>query len=146
VLLRRGQAPHRVAIETVTHPVDQPLGPHLAAWLDRVDWLRDRDDEAMLDTRFVAAPTARYDVAHTPPDWSPAGRSLLLDEGWRWQLPCDEATAAIVRGCDGRTPLRSLVAVLSVVLGQPEAEVAAAAAATVRGLVDRGLLLPPPPR
>ena len=149
VVLRRGDAPHRVAVETVAHPVDQPLGPHLAAWLDRVAWLRGRDDEALLDARLLVAPTARLDVAYTPPDWEspesgPAGRSLLLDEGLRWSLPCDEATAAIVRGCDGRTPLRSLVAVLCVVLGEPESQVAPAVCATVRGLVDRGLLLPPP--
>ena len=144
VLLCRGTAPHRVSVETVAQAVDQPLGPHFAAWLDRVDWLRGRDDAAMLDARLRAAPALRYDVAHAPPDWQPVGRGLLLDEGFRWSLPCDEATAAIVRGCDGSTPLRSLVAVLSAALGRPEPEVAAAAAATVRGLVDRGLLLPPP--
>jgi methylase of polypeptide subunit release factors len=142
VLLRRGDAPHRVAVESVAQGVDQPLGPHLAAWLDRVEWLRDRDDAALLDARLVAAPAARLDVAHTPPDWAPAGRMLSLDEGLRWALPCDEATAAIVRGCDGTTALRSLVAVLGAVLGEAESELAPAVCATVRGLVDRGLLLP----
>jgi methylase of polypeptide subunit release factors len=140
VLLRRGEAPHRVAVEEVTHHVDQPLGAHFADWLDRVAWLRRCDDAALLDSRLVAAPVARLDVAHTPPDWAVAGRALALDEGFRWQLPCDEATAAIVRGCDGHTPLRSLVDVLAAVLDVPESELAPAVCATVRGLVDRGLL------
>jgi len=143
VLLRRGDPPHRVAMETLVHPVDQPLGPHFAGWLDRVDWLRGVDDTALLDARLQVAPAARLDVAHAPPDWAPLGQALLLDEGFRWQLPCDQATAAIVRGCDGQTPLRSLVAVLAAAIGVPEGELAAPAAATVRGLVDRGLLLPP---
>ena len=145
VLLRRGAAPHRVAVETVSHPVDQPLGRHYAEWLDRVAWLRGLDDASLLDTRLVAAPAARLDVAHAPPEWTPMAMALLLDEGFRWQLPCDEATAAIVRGCDGRTALRSLVAVLAAVLDAPESELAPAVCATVRGLVDRGLLLPPSP-
>ena len=143
VLLRRGDPPHRVAMETLVHPVDQPLGPHFAGWLDRVDWLRGVYDTALLDARLQVAPAARLDVAHAPPDWAPLGQALLLDEGFRWQLPCDQATAAIVRGCDGQTPLRSLVAVLAAAIGVPEGELAAPAAATVRGLVDRGLLLPP---
>ena len=143
VLLRRGDPPHRVAMETLVHPVDQPLGPHFAGWLDRVDWLRGVDDTALLDARLQVAPAARLDIAHAPPDWAPLGQALLLDEGFRWQLPCDQATAAIVRGCDGQTPLRSLVAVLTAVLGVPESELAPAVCATVRGLVDRGLLLPP---
>jgi len=146
VTLRRGSAPHRVAVEPVSHPVDQPLGPHIADWLDRVDWLRSREDEALLAAALRVSENARLDVASTPPEWETVGRMLSLDEGFRWQLPCDEATAALVQGCDGRTPLRALVAVLSAVLDEPEPAVAAAAAATARGLVDRGLLLPPPPR
>src|SRR5205807_4610948 len=113
VLLRRAAAPHRVAVEAAGQVVDQPLGPHYAAWMDRVDWLRGRDDEAMLEARLLAASALRYDVAHAPPEWDAVGRGLLLDDGFRWNLPCDEATGAIVRGCDGKTPLRSLVSVLS---------------------------------
>ena len=143
VLLRRAGSPHRVAVETLTHPVDQPLGPHFAGWLDRIDWLRGQDDQALLDARLVVAPAARLDIAHAPPDWTAVGQALLLDEGFRWQLPCDDATAAIVRGCEGDTPLRSLVAVLGAVLDEPESELVPAVCATVRGLVDRGLLLPP---
>ena len=143
VLLRRGPAPHRVAVEAVGQPVDQPLGPHFAGWLARVDWLRGVDDALLLDLCLRVAPSARLDVAHTPPSWQPVAQTLLLDEGFRWALPCDDATAAIVRGCDGSTPLGSIVSVLAAVMGEAETAVAPAVCATVRGLIDRGLLLPP---
>jgi hypothetical protein len=147
VVLRRGPTPHRVAVEAATHPMDQPLGPHMASWLDRVGWLRDRDHGALLDERLVCAPALRRDLAQVPSvdGWQTAGEALRLDEGFRWTLPCDDATAAIVGGCDGATPLRSLVTVLAAALGEPETEVAAAVCATVRGLVDRGVLLPGTP-
>ena len=144
-LLRRTGGPRRIAVEEVTHPVDQPLGRFIDAWLARVDWLRGVDDDALLATALRAAPSVRHDVTSAPgdPGWSPIGQALRLDEGWRWTLPCDEATAAIVAGCDGDTPLERLVAVLCAVVDAPADEVVAAACATVRGLVDRGVLLPP---
>jgi hypothetical protein len=125
--------------------VSQPLGPHVAAWLDRSSWLRHRDDDALLDTAFRPATTLRRDVV-TAPDvggWRELAQALVLDEGFRWSLPCDDAVASVVAACDGRTPLRVPVAVLAAVLDAPADDVAAAVCASVRGLVDRGLLLPP---
>ena len=144
VVLRRSSGPHRIAVEEATQPVDQPLGRSIDGWLDRVAWLRDRDDATLLGAALLAAPGVRYDVASVPGEvgWQALGRALRLDEGWRWTLPCDEATAAIVAGCDGATPLADLVAVLCAVVDAPANEVVSAACATVRGLVDRGVLLP----
>jgi hypothetical protein len=45
-------------------------------------------------------------------------------------------------GCDGVRPLAEIVAVLAASLHRPTADVAAAVSRTVRGLVDRGILLP----
>ena len=146
-MLRRGAGPHRVAVESVSHPVDQPLGPHIAGWLDRVAWLRERDDSALLDAHLVHSPAVRRDSAAAPSSdgWQPIGQALRLDEGFRWALPCDDAIAAIVAGCDGTVPLRALVTVLAGALGESAEEIGPAVCAAVRGLVDRGLLLPPPP-
>ena len=144
-VLRRCAGPHRIAVEEATQPVDQPLGPFVAAWLDRVEWLRGRDDAAILAAPLCASPEIRYDVTSGRGEagWAELGQALRLDEGWRWTMPCDHATAAIVAGCDGVTPLRELVSVLAAVVEAPADEVAAAACATVRGLVDRGVLVPP---
>jgi hypothetical protein len=145
VVLRRSLGPHRIATEEATQPVDQPLGPFVDGWLNRVEWLRSREDDTLLAASLLAAPGIRYDVTSGPAaaGWTPLGQALRLDEGWRWAMPCDDATAAIVAGCDGATPLRALVAVLGAVLDAPTDDVAAAACVTVRGLIDRGVLLPP---
>jgi len=146
VLMRRSPAPHHLAAEEVLHPVDQPLGPELAQWLDRVAWLRTHNDDELLATSLIAAPELRHDVTRlrAAHGWDPAGQALRLDRGMRWSLPCDDATAALVAGCDGATPLARLASVLAVSVGEPPAAVAAAVAATARTLVERGLLSPPP--
>jgi hypothetical protein len=144
VVLRRGQGPHRLAVEEATQPVDQPIGPFVADWLDRIEWLRGREDPALLAASLRVAPAVRFDVTSTRAEtgWAPLGQALRLDEGWRWTMPCDDASAAIVSGCDGRTPLHSIVTVLAAALDVSEELLAPAVGATVRGLIDRGILLP----
>jgi methylase of polypeptide subunit release factors len=145
VVLRRSAAPHRVAVERAPQPVDLPLGLEVGAWLDRLDWLRGRTDADLLAHAFRSAPGLRRDVASyvaTTGGWQTAAASLGLDSGFRWSLPCDQATADLVAACDGERPLGAIAAVLAVTAGRPEAEVADAVCATVRGLVDRGVLRP----
>jgi methylase of polypeptide subunit release factors len=145
VLLRRSEAPHRVAVETLTHPVDQPLGESLAAWLDVTSFLRRSTDADLLEMTFAVSPLARLDISSCPGEsgWQERGRALRLDGGLRWTLPCDEATAALVAGCDGVTPLHRLADVLTLALEGAPDDVVAAVCTTVRGLLDRGVLLPP---
>jgi methylase of polypeptide subunit release factors len=144
VVLRRGEAPHRVAVEPLLHAVDQPLGPYVCEWLDRTAWLRGRDDAALLAHPLRAAPGVRLDTAATigTAGWEPVVSMLRLDEGFRWSLPTDDATAAVVAGCDGLRPLSDLVTVLGLATGVPVSDLTPAVCATVRGLVDRGVLLP----
>jgi hypothetical protein len=145
VVLRRSAGPHRVAVEELLHEVEQPLGEPVAGWLDRVAWLRSRDDDGLLAAHLRAAPAVRLDTAAVPAagGWQPLAAHLRLDGGFRWALPCDDATAAIVAACDGSRPLAAVVAVLEISTGVERAQLVPAVCATVRGLVDRGLLLPP---
>ena len=147
VLLRRTDGAPRIAVEELRQPVEQPLGPHLAGWLDRTDWLRAATDDDLLATPLRAAPGVRLDQASVPgPDgWAEAGRLLGVDGGFGWRLPCDDPTAALVGACDGARALAAVVAVLELTTGVPAGELRPAVCATVRGLVDRGILLPPPP-
>jgi hypothetical protein len=144
VVLRRGEAPYRVGVEPLLQPVDQPLGPHIAGWLYRTAWLRGRDDAALLGHPLRAAPGVRLDTAATVGEagWEPVARMLRFDEGFRWSLPTDEATAALVAGCDGTRPLADLVTVLAVATGVSADQLTPVVCSTVRGLVDRGVLLP----
>lgn len=144
VMLRRAEGPHRIAVESAPQAVSQPLGEAVAGWLDRVAWLRHRSDDELLRHRFRTAPDVRLDTAARPgPDgWTPVASTLGVDDGFRWRLPCDEPTAALVAGCDGNRPLAAVAAVLALATGADDTALAPAVCATARGLVDRGLLLP----
>jgi hypothetical protein len=146
VLLRRSGSPARIAVEEVLHPVDQPLGADLGGWLDRTAWLRLRSDEELLGTALRVADGVRLDTASVAgaAGWEPVARALTVDRGFRWSLPCDDATAAVVAGCDGTRPLAALVTVLELATGADRDVLVPAVCATVRGLFDRGVLLPPP--
>jgi hypothetical protein len=133
-----------VAVEPLLHAVDQPLGAEVAAWLDRTAWLRGRDDAALLAHPLRAAPGVRLDTASTIGEagWEPVARMLRFDSGFRWTLPTDEPTAAMVAGCDGNRPVSDLLTVLAAATGVDADVLVPAVCAAVRGLVDRGVLLP----
>jgi hypothetical protein len=144
VVLRRCAGPHRIAVEHAGQAVEQPLGPAVGEWLDRVAWLRERSDAALLDHAFRAAGAIRLETTALRGDegWQVASRTLASAEGFRWTLPCDEATAAIVAACDGQRPLAAIAALLAAVRPERDADVVDAVCVAVRGLVDRGVLLP----
>ena len=142
VVLRRGGPPHRVAVESVRQQVDQPLGNAIAQWLDRLAWLRGATDEDLLASRLRAEDAVRLEKVSRVADggWVTETSRLVLGSGFRWSLECDDAVAALVAGCDGSRSLDDLVTVLAAATGLAVDELAPAVCATVRGLLDRGLL------
>jgi methylase of polypeptide subunit release factors len=148
VVLRRGPGPHRVAVETLGQHVDQPLGDAIGRWLDRLSWLRVSADADLLATRLRAADGVRLEATSRPAagGWQAESARLVLGSGFRWSLDCDDAIAAVVAGCDGSRPLTDLLDVLVAATGVPAEELAPPLCVSVRGLIDRGLLEPPPER
>ena len=146
VVLRRGPSPHRIAVETVPQAVEQPLGEAISRWLDRMSWLRAASDGEILTARLRVADGVRLQTTSAPGagGWQSEAASLVLSSGFRWSLECDDAVAALVAGCDGSRPLADLVSVLSAATGVASDALAPVVCTTVRGLVDRGILEPPP--
>ena len=132
VVLRRGDAPHRVAVESVPQQVEQPLGEAIDSWLARLSWLRGLDDAGLLSTRLRAADGVRRESSAraSAGGWTAESARLVLGSGFRWSLECDDAVAALVAGCDGGTRLRDLVDVLAVATGVPTASLATAVCST----------------
>ena len=136
-LHRSGAATPAVRIEEVTQQVEEPVGPHVAAWFDRQDALRAEDLAGM---HFHRAPGLRLEQAAEPgPDgWAVTGQRLRQPHGLRWSAAVDPAVAALVAGCDGTRPLAELAAVLQVAYGIEPDQVQE----MVRGLAERGFLIP----
>ncbi len=139
-LRRTGTARAVQVLEEAYQQLDAPLGPELAGWLDRREFLRAHDDAALRAHAFRLAPSAYVEELSRPgkDGWTTAGRRLLLAAGMRWSAEVDEVGAQLLAGCDGRTPLGTVLAVLEAVAGVDPA----AALAGVRDLVVRGFLLP----
>jgi methylase of polypeptide subunit release factors len=130
--------------EDVPQAVEQPCGPHVAAWFARHRWLAARDDRALLGARLQCGEGVvrlRHEV-HGPGGWRPALAQLRQPGGLRWDLDVDEAVAGVVGACDGTVPLGVLVDVLAASSGAGSDAVAAALLPVVRDLLARGFLEP----
>lgn len=136
-LHKSGTEDPTVRIEEVTQPIEEPSGPQVAAWFDRLAALRGVDLAAI---RFARAPGLELEQVATPgPEgWAVTGQRLRQPAGMRWSAAVDPAVAALVAGCDGTRTLGELAAVLAVAFGIEPGQVAEMA----RGLADRGFLSP----
>ncbi len=116
--VRRTGADRRLTALDWPHPVEQPLGPHLDAWLGRQRWLaaHQTDDALAAATVTLAADVVQEQVG-SPGAEDPEHVVLRQQVGLRRALGCDTATAALVGACDGRLTVGTLVAAVRQVLG-----------------------------
>ncbi len=120
----------RVSIEDARQPVRQPLGPHLARWLDV-------DTTDLLDRRPRVAPGVTLEQTAVANDgWEVASQVLAQAHGLRWRTEVDPVGVALVGACDGTRTVRELLAVLGAAY-EIDAE---AAVSAVRHLVEKGFL------
>jgi hypothetical protein len=133
-----------VRIEELRQSVQPPMGDQIGAWFDRQDWLRVRDTEALLATRYRAADGLQLRQEATMGDegWAVDRQVLAMPRGLRWAEEVDPLVLALVSGADGQVPLRDQLAVLAVAHDVPESDLAEAAGPIVAHLVERGLIVP----
>jgi methylase of polypeptide subunit release factors len=141
---RTGADRSTVVCEDLRQAMDDPLGPEAAGWLDRAGWLREQDDDALLDTRFVLG--ADVVLEHTdlpgPEGWVPGPAVLRRRGGPGWRHQTDEWGAALLAGCTGALPLDELIGLFAAAHDEPTDPMVAFAVPLIRRLVQHGLLLP----
>ncbi|MEJ3658727.1 methyltransferase [Actinomycetes bacterium KLBMP 9759] len=148
ITLRRTDGPGTVVFEDLTGAVDDPLGPEVEGWLDRVDWLRaHQNDDALLAARLAVAPSVvleRYAEPGTADGdgWAEVGAAVARLDGPRWRHEVDEPAAALLAGCRGDLAMGELVDLLAFAHDRPADELVAATLPAVRELVRHGLLVP----
>ncbi|MBC7291298.1 MAG: methyltransferase [Actinotalea sp.] len=145
VLLRRPTTPDRPALrrlEERTGPVQQPLGPHLAAALDAHDLLAATDDDALLARALTVAPDVTEERHLVPGAADPTVVLLRQGGGFGRVVRAGTALAGLVGACDGELTVGQVVGGIAVLLDVPVDALRAELVPQVRELVADGLLLP----
>jgi methylase of polypeptide subunit release factors len=146
VLRRTGGAP-TVVVEDLSGDLEDPLGPEVEGWLDRVDWLRAHAGDAeLLAARLAVAPTVLLESYAQPgaDGWAEVGSVVARQDGPRWRHEVDGPAAALLAGCQGALPLGELVELLALAHDRPTGELVAASLPALRELVRHGVLVPAP--
>jgi methylase of polypeptide subunit release factors len=134
-----------VVFEDLPGDVDDPLGPEVEGWLDRVDWLRAHSgDAALLAARLTVAPSVLLETYAEPGSegWTEVGSAVARRDGPRWRHEVDGPAAALLAGCQGALPLGELVELLSFAHDRPTGELVTATLPAVREFVRHGVLVP----
>ncbi len=145
VVLRRTDAERRVTTLDWPHPVEQPLGPHLATWLDRQRWLADHGSDASVAAATLRlAPDVVQEQLGLPGAEDPEHVVLRQQTGLRRAFAADTGTAALVGACDGTLGVGRLVDAVREVLGDDASGGTPHLLEQVRVMVEAGVLTPSP--
>ena len=137
-------------LEEISHPVEQPLGPHIPGWFARHDFLRDTDDDALMRRKLAVAPDVRWEQMARPTYESGSGGSgwgsdssrLSQQEGFMRSADIDPIGAAVVGASDGETPLGEILDAVGERYGIDGRSLRTGAVEAIRGLVEDGYLFP----
>ncbi|MFF2296703.1 methyltransferase [Arthrobacter sp. NPDC058127] len=109
---RSGAAPTR--FEEITYPIEQPIGPHLAATVERADWL---DAHELSEAHLVVAEDVTEERHQRPGAEHPGVILLRQGAGLRRTNLLSTELAGFVSACDGELSVRQLIGALAALLG-----------------------------
>lgn len=139
VALRRTERTPTVVLDVVDQPIAATWGEEVLDHFLRRDALAD----GVLDGCWrLRADVRLHQVASASPDgWLVDNQLLQQSAGLRWSGGTDPHGAALLAGCDGATPLRTLFALLAAGAGISEQEAVDQGLPVVARLVEQGFLV-----
>ena len=129
----------QIRIEDWPHAVEQPLGPAVGAWFDRVDVLRLPEDALLAATLVVADDVVQEQIGR-PGDEDPEHIVLRQRRGLMRARTAGTAEAGFVGACDGTLPVGRIVDALAHVLDVDADALRTDLLPQVRALVSDGYL------
>ncbi|WP_427015539.1 DUF7059 domain-containing protein [Pseudarthrobacter sp. P1] len=137
-----GAALHR--FEEILYPIEQPIGPHLAAAVQRADWVAalDPDAEGLAGEYLVVAEDVTEERHQKPGAEHPGVILLRQGAGLRRTNLLSTELAGFVSASDGDLTAGQLVGALATLLERDDAAFAHQLLEDVRNLVLEGFLLP----
>ncbi|MBO1267623.1 DUF7059 domain-containing protein [Arthrobacter cavernae] len=129
--------------EEITYPIEQPVGPHLGASVERADWLAAHH---LAEAHLVVAEDVTEERHQRPGAEHPGVILLRQGAGLRRTNLLSTELAGFVSACDGELSVRQIIGALAALLGggedfEPEA-FRAGLLEEVGNLVRDGFLLP----
>ncbi|WP_343319077.1 SAM-dependent methyltransferase [Arthrobacter sp. TMP15] len=143
ILLRTpaaGEGVPEARFEEILYPIEQPVGPHLAAALDRERWLEHR--ESIHDELLVVAEDVTEERHQRPGAEHPGVILLRQGAGLRRTNLLSTELAGFVSASDGDLTVAALIGALADLLDRPDAEFSRNLYSEVCNLVRDGFLLP----
>ncbi|MHA7154090.1 DUF7059 domain-containing protein [Arthrobacter sp. TMN-50] len=142
VLLRSRQASAPLSrFEEITHALEQPIAPHVAAAVARHDWTVSHAGDFAHQHLMVADDVT--EERHQRPGAEHPGVILLRQgAGFRRTTLLSTELAGFVSACDGELSAGQIAIALGALLGQDDDTLRAALLSDVRELVVNGFLIP----
>jgi hypothetical protein len=122
-----------------------PCGEDILLAFELRDFLETvRDDSKLLDTRLRVSPDIRLEQQSVPSDkgWLEVVSRVRLTKGLAYMGNIDSHVADLFMRCDGRRQLRDNLADMANSLGVDLEKIGPTFCELVRGLIERGFLLP----
>ncbi|MEU2875775.1 class I SAM-dependent methyltransferase [Streptomyces sp. NPDC007070] len=141
-LRRTDSAEPVITVEEWPHPVEQPLGDTVRAHFERVAYLRDHDDAALLDDSFRLAREIVQEQVGLPGAEDPEHVVLRQHRGMRRATTVDTVGAGFAGVCDGTLSAGRILDAIAQLVGEDPVLLRDRTPAQIRLLVEQGFLEP----
>lgn len=137
----------RVVLEEITHEIEQPIGPHLAAAVERADWLSARTEQSAsglgIADEFLLVADDVTEERHQRPGAEHPGVILLRQgAGLRRTSLLSTELAGFASACDGDLTAGQIAGALAMLLERPEPAFSSGLLVDVEQLIREGFLIP----
>ncbi|MEW2275331.1 class I SAM-dependent methyltransferase [Streptomyces griseofuscus] len=141
-LRRTGAAEPSLTVEEWPHPVEQPLGDTVRAHFERLDYLREHDDAALLAHHFRLVGEVVQEQVGLPGAEDPEHVVLRQHRGMRRATKVDTVGAGFAGVCDGTLSAGRILDAIAQLMGEDAVRLRDQSPAQIRLLVEQGFLEP----
>ncbi|MFR9789956.1 methyltransferase [Streptomyces sp. MB22_4] len=141
-LRRTGAAEPSITLEEWPHPVEQPLGDTIRAHFERLDYLREHDDAALLTHHFRLVGEVVQEQVGLPGAEDPEHVVLRQHRGMRRATKVDTVGAGFAGVCDGTLSAGRILDAIAQLMGEDSVRLRDQTPAQIRLLVEQGFLEP----
>ncbi|WP_031482608.1 DUF7059 domain-containing protein [Streptomyces bicolor] len=131
-----------ITVEEWPHPIEQPLGDTVRAHFERLDYLRDRDDAALLEDHFRLVSEVVQEQVGLPGAEDPEHVVLRQHRGMRRATQVDTVGAGFAGVCDGSLSAGRILDAIAQLMGEDPVLLRDRTPAQIRLLVEQGFLEP----